>query len=186
MRSIHTESSFEPSDYTIVDYLDNKRPAYCGGRHRAQDADEAREQQQGVADGAIRCGLRSRRYGDGQGDVQAVGHGPELRLRIAADVHQKGSGVMHSLVTGDVLVEDGRVDITWPHGYAHRLSQNTIMVWAYSHMLDDAVAEQRRQHSGDILSFVQIEQIENAVQKPSFDEAVRYLYACGIRFREKE
>jgi len=31
MATIHTERNFEPSDYVVLDYLDNKRPAYCGG-----------------------------------------------------------------------------------------------------------------------------------------------------------
>lgn len=31
MATIHNPTHFEPADYEVQDYLDNKRPAYCGG-----------------------------------------------------------------------------------------------------------------------------------------------------------
>ena len=36
--TVHNPTNFEPSDYAVVDYLDNKRPQYCGG-----DVDAYRE-----------------------------------------------------------------------------------------------------------------------------------------------
>lgn len=39
--TVHNPTRFEPADYTVVDYLDNKRPVYCGGSAAAYAEDVA-------------------------------------------------------------------------------------------------------------------------------------------------